>query len=385
MAQQATQNYEAVLERIRNGQRNWLVTGVAGFIGSNLLETLLKLDQPVVGLDNFSTGNPANLQQVREAVGEERWKLFRFIEGDIRSADTCKEACRTIDVVLHQAALGSVPRSVIDPVATTESNVMGFLNMLVAARDADVQRLVYASSSSVYGDDPRLPKVEPQTGHPLSPYALSKQVNELQADVFTRCYGLGTIGLRYFNVFGPRQNPEGAYAAVIAKWVAAMIRNEPISINGDGETARDFCYVDNVVQANLLSAMTEDAAAVNQAYNVGFSCQTSLNQLFEILQALIAPVNPRAATIFPIYRDFRPGDMRFSRADITKAVRLLGYEPRWSVHAGLEQTVAWYVEKLKGHTGNSAAATDDAVRPGRGAAWRGDNTEPDFAGAEDAE
>jgi UDP-N-acetylglucosamine 4-epimerase len=384
MANQSSQpeNYDAVLERIRNGKRNWLVTGVAGFIGSNLLETLLRLEQPVVGLDNFSTGNPANLQQVREAVGEERWKLFRFIEGDIRSSDTCKEACRTIDLVLHQAALGSVPRSVVDPVATTESNVSGFLNMLVAARDADVHRVVYASSSSVYGDDPRLPKVEPQTGRPLSPYALSKQVNELQADVFTRCYGLGSIGLRYFNVFGPRQNPEGAYAAVIAKWVAALLRDDPISINGDGETARDFCYVDNVVQANLLAAMTEDPAAINQAYNVGFSCQTSLNQLFEILQALIAPVNPRVANVWPVYRDFRPGDMRFSRADIGKAARLLGYAPRWSVHAGLEQTVGWYVSRLK--AGDSGAADGGAISTGR-ASWRRHNTEPDFVDAEDAE
>ncbi|HEX5393410.1 MAG TPA: SDR family oxidoreductase [Rhodocyclaceae bacterium] len=384
MAQETAQTYDAVLEQIRNGKRNWLVTGVAGFIGSNLLETLLKLDQPVVGLDNFSTGNPGNLQLVREAVGEERWKLFRFIEGDIRSADTCKEACRTIDVVLHQAALGSVPRSVVDPVATTESNVMGFLNMLVAARDADVHRVVYASSSSVYGDDPRLPKVEPQIGRPLSPYALSKQVNELQADVFTRCYGLGAIGLRYFNVFGPRQNPEGAYAAVIAKWIASMLRNETISINGDGETARDFCYVENVVQANLLSAMTEDPAAINQAYNVGFNCQTSLNQLFEILQALISPTNPRIANVWPVYRDFRPGDMRFSRADIGKASRLLGYAPRWSVHAGLEQTVAWYVSRINshdGHAGGEAASGSGAIP----VPWHRDNTQPDFADAEDAE
>ena len=291
--------YEQAQARLKERPRCWLVTGAAGFIGSNLLQALLDLDQNVIGLDNFSTGNRDNLRQVKEAVGEERWRRFRLIDGDIRSLATCRQACRSAEVVLHQAALGSVPRSMEDPVASHESNVTGFLNMLVAARDAGVARFVYAGSSATYGDHPGLLKTEPEIGRPLSPYAVTKYVNELYAEIFARCYGLSAIGLRYFNVFGPRQDPNGAYAAVIPLWVAGMIRNEPIFINGDGETARDFCYIDNVVQANVLAAMVDDPAAVNQTYNVAVSGKTSLHQLFEMIRMLLEPR-------YPHLRDLRP-------------------------------------------------------------------------------
>ncbi|MEO8007838.1 MAG: NAD-dependent epimerase/dehydratase family protein, partial [Betaproteobacteria bacterium] len=256
------QTYEDVQERIRTRPRTWLITGVAGFIGSNLLESLLKLGQQVVGLDNLSTGSRSNLAQVKDAVGASQWRKFRFVEGDIRSLDTCRGACASAQIVLHEAALGSVPHSVSDPIACHESNITGFLNMLVAARGAGVSRFVYAGSSATYGDHPGLPQVEPQIGRPLSPYALSKNVNEMYAQIFANCYGFESIGLRYFNVFGPRQDPNGAYAAVIPKWIAGMIRDDPVFINGDGETVRDFCYVDNVIQANLLAAVVDNPAAV---------------------------------------------------------------------------------------------------------------------------
>ena len=338
--------YEDVLELIAIEPRTWLVTGVAGFIGSNLLEKLLVLGQKVVGLDNFSTGSRDNLDLVKKIVGDARWQNFHFIEGDIRNLETCRLACNSVGVVLHQAALGSVPRSVADPIGSNDNNVTGFLNMLVAARDAGVSRFVYASSSSVYGDDPQLPKVESRLGKPLSPYAVTKYVDELYAANFASNYGLSAIGLRYFNVFGPRQKPDGAYAAVIPAWILAMLKREPVYINGDGETARDFCYVDNAVQANLLAAMTDDAAAINEVYNVALNAQMSLNSLFDTLRTLIGVHFPETLATRAIYREFRQGDMRFSRADIGKAHRLLGYHPVWPVQRGLKKTVEWYITRL---------------------------------------
>jgi len=327
-------------------ERTWLVTGAAGFIGSNLLEALLRLDQRVVGLDNFSTGFRHNLDQVRDAVGPARWARFTFIEGDIRSLETCRDACKGVDVVLHEAALGSVPRSIDDPIASHESNVTGFLNMLVAARDAGVRRFVYAASSAAYGDHPALPKVEETVGRPLSPYGAGKYMNELYADVFGRCYGMQTVGLRYFNVFGPRQDPEGAYAAVIPKWIAALLRGEPVYINGDGETARDFCYIDNVVQANLLAGTVEDPEAVNRVYNVALGEQTSLNELYASLTELLSARDAAFRAGKPVYRELRAGDVRFSRADIGKAIRYLHFTPTCRVHEGLQRALEWYVASL---------------------------------------
>src|SRR6266851_2253539 len=331
---------------LQKAPKTWLVTGCAGFIGSNLLERLLRLGQNVVGLDNFSTGFRHNLEQVEDAVGPESWVGFRFLEGDIRSLETCRAACEGADIVLHQAALGSVPRSIDDPITSHASNVTGFLNTLVAARDASVGRFVYAASSAAYGDSPVLPKVEEVIGNPLSPYAAGKFMNELYAGVFARCYGMETVGLRYFNVFGPRQDPDGAYAAVIPKWIAAMLRGETVYINGDGETARDFCYIDNVVQVNLLAALARNPAALNQVYNVAVGEQTSLNQLFGLLGEFLAQNDPEFVRGDPTYRDFRPGDVRFSRADIGKAKRLLGYRPTHRVREGLERAIDWYVARL---------------------------------------
>jgi UDP-N-acetylglucosamine 4-epimerase len=331
---------------IARAQGTWLVTGVAGFIGSNLLEALLEMGQRVVGLDNFATGYRHNLDEVEEAVGPEAWSRFRFIEGDIRDLETCHEACDGVDYVLHQAALGSVPRSIDDPITSHASNVTGFLNMLVAARDAKVKRFVYAASSAAYGDWPGLPKVEDQIGRPLSPYGAGKHMNEIYADVFGTCYGLETVGLRYFNVFGPRQDPDGAYAAVIPKWVAALLRGETVYINGDGETARDFCYIENVVQANLLAATTANAEAVNQVYNVAVGDSTTLNELYAALRRLVTRHRPELKLSQPVYRDFRPGDVRFSRADISKIERLLGYRATHRIDDGLERAIDWYVAKL---------------------------------------
>src|SRR5712692_471720 len=339
-------SYEQVQKRIRATPRTWLITGAAGFIGSHLLETLLKLDQRVIGLDNFSTGNRNNLDQVKQAVTADQWKNFRFVEGDIRALDTCRLACRSVNLVLHQAGLGSVPRSIADPIATHDSNIGGFLNMLVAAHGAGVARFVYAGSSATYGDHPALPRVEPEIGRPLSPYAVTKYVNELYAGTFARCYGFDSIGLRYFNVFGPRQDLNGTYAAVIPKWVAGMIRNEPVHINGDGETVRDFCYVDNVVQANLLAALVANPPAVNQVYNIAMSERTTLNQLFEMIRSVLEPRFPHLRDLSPIYREFRAGDARMSQADISKAERLLGYRPAWRVKQGLARAIEWYAVKL---------------------------------------
>lgn len=328
--------------------RTWLVTGSAGFIGSHLVETLLRLDQTVVGLDNFATGHRRNLEEVGELVGAACWARHRFIEADIRDLVACREACRGVDVVLHQAALGSVPRSLADPLTTNGANVDGFLNMLVAARDAGVGRFVYAASSSTYGDHPGLPKVEEVIGRPLSPYAVTKLVNELYAEVFGRCYGFGTVGLRYFNIFGPRQDPEGAYAAVIPRWIRAMLLGEEVAINGDGETSRDFCYVDNAVQANLLAALVQDPQAINTVYNVAVNDRTSLTQLFALLRDTLALHAPRVAGVQPVYRDFRPGDVRHSQADIGKAGRLLGYAPTHRLEDGIREAMPWYVARFGG-------------------------------------
>lgn len=320
----------------------WLVTGVAGFIGSNLLEVLLKLNQRVVGLDNFSTGHQRNLDEVQTLVTPEQWTNFNFIQGDIRNLDDCHRACDGVDFVLHQAALGSVPRSLADPITTNTTNISGFLNMLVAARDAQVSSFVYAASSSTYGDHLALPKVESVIGKPLSPYAVTKYVNELYADVFARAYGFTTIGLRYFNVFGKRQDPNGAYAAVIPKWTAAMLQGEDVFINGDGETSRDFCYVENAVQSNLLAATTPDEAARNQVYNVAVGDRTTLNQLFEALRHALADNRVRYHKA-PVYRDFRAGDVRHSQADVSKAQRLLGYAPQFDIQAGIDRAMPWYI------------------------------------------
>lgn len=336
--------FEQASQQLRNQPKTWLVTGCAGFIGSNLLEALLKMDQQVVGLDNFATGHQYNLDEVRDQVGAERWARFRFIEGDIRSLDTCREAVKGVDYVLHQAALGSVPRSLNDPLTSNEVNVNGALNMMVAARDEQVKAFVYAASSSTYGDHPGLPKVEDTIGRPLSPYAVTKFVNELYADVFARAYGFSSVGLRYFNVFGKRQDPNGAYAAVIPKWVSAMIQNQDVQINGDGQTSRDFCFIDNVIQMNILAAV-QQKRAVAEVYNVAVNARTSLNELFEHLKQTLS-TNGVNYTKQPIYADFRAGDVLHSQADISKARTQLGYEPTHTILQGLNTAMPWYVAFL---------------------------------------
>ena len=337
---------EKTRQQLKTNPKKWLITGVAGFIGSNLLEELLKLGQTVIGLDNFATGHQHNLDQVQQAVSAEQWRGFRFIEGDIRRLDDCQSACTGVDYVLHQAALGSVPRSLEDPITTNANNIDGFLNMLVAARDAQVTRFVYAASSSTYGDHPGLPKIEDRIGKPLSPYAVTKLVNEQYAEVFARSYGFNTIGLRYFNIFGARQDPEGAYAAVVPKWASAMIHNEPVWINGDGETSRDFCYIANTVQINLLAATAEHPDAANQVYNVAVGDRTTLNELFEVIRSTLEPRFAHLKGFKPSYRDFRPGDVRHSLADIGKAKELLGYEPSHRIGEGLVEAMNWYVKDL---------------------------------------
>jgi UDP-N-acetylglucosamine 4-epimerase len=337
---------EQTRQQLKANPKKWLVTGVAGFIGSNLLEELLRLDQMVVGLDNFATGHQHNLDQVRETLSPEQWQRFHFIEGDIRTPEDCEAACAGVVYVLHQAALGSVPRSLEDPVTTNAANIDGFLNMLVAARGAAVRRFVYAASSSTYGDHPGLPKMEDRIGKPLSPYAVTKLVNEQYAEVFARAYNFNTIGLRYFNIFGAHQDPEGAYAAVVPKWTAAMIKNEPVWINGDGETSRDFCYIANTVQINLLAATAEHPDAANQVYNVAVGDRTTLNELFEAIRSILEPRFPHLKGLKPSYRDFRAGDVRHSLADISKATELLGYVPSHSIGEGLIEAMDWYVQNL---------------------------------------
>lgn len=333
--------FERAKQQLIAAPKTWLVTGCAGFIGSNLVETLLKLGQKVVGLDNFATGKQHNLTQVQQIVGAELWQQFRFIEADIRDPAACLNACIGVDYVLHQAALGSVPRSINDPIATNETNISGFLNMLVAAKEHKVSRFVYAASSSTYGDHPALPKLEANIGNPLSPYAVTKYVNELYSDVFSRCYGFHSVGLRYFNVFGPRQDPHGAYAAVIPKWTAAMIAGEDVAINGDGETSRDFCFVANAVQANILAALSSPEQS--EVYNVAVGDRTSLNTLFHAIANSLQAEGVDYSKQ-PLYRDFRAGDVRHSQADISKARQQLGYEPSHNIGQGIAVAMPWYVK-----------------------------------------
>jgi len=338
--------FQGIQKHLMEHQYCWLITGVAGFIGSNLLEALLNLNQKVIGLDNFSTGYMHNLNQVKELVGVQAWSNFNFIEGDICQLEDCKKVCCKVDYVLHHAALGSVPRSIESPILTNENNISGFVNMLVASRDASVKRFIYAASSSTYGDHPDLPKIESMIGRPLSPYAVTKYVNELYADVFFRCYGTESIGLRYFNVFGPRQDPNGAYAAVIPQWIAALIKGELLRINGDGETSRDFCFVENVIQVNILAALSSDPEAINQVYNVALNERTSLNQLYEMIRSLLVKEFPYLKKHKPEYVAFREGDVRHSQADISKAARLLGYTPTHQIDKGLKQALDWYIANV---------------------------------------
>ena len=343
--------YEELQEYLKNNQTTWLITGVAGFIGSNLLETLLVLNQKVVGLDSFETGYQKNIDEAildaNEIIGKDVSKNFKFIKGDIKSLNDCKQACNGVDYVLHQAALGSVPRSIEDPISTNEANIDGFINMLVASKDSKVKRFVYAASSSSYGDNVDLPKVENMIGNPLSPYAVTKLVNEHYASVFAKNYDFKTIGLRYFNIFGKRQDPNGAYAAVIPKWISSILNKESVYINGDGETSRDFCYIDNAVQTNILAAMTENSDATDQVYNVALNDRTSLNELYRMIEDSLIKNVKGLEKKEPIYRDFRPGDVRHSQASINKAKELLNYEPQYRIAEGLNEAIGWYINSLK--------------------------------------
>jgi len=340
--------YQKIIDHLTANQYVWLVTGVAGFIGSNLLEALLKLNQKIVGLDNFATGYPHNMAQAISDAGlSSNTSLFHFIEGDICNLDVCNTACQEVNFVLHQAALGSVPRSIEDPIRTNQANIVGFLNMLVAARDANVKRFVYAASSSTYGDHPDLPKVEDTIGGPLSPYAVTKYVNELYAQVFARTYEIETVGLRYFNIFGKRQDPDGAYAAVIPKWISSVMKGDQVYINGDGKTSRDFCYIENAIQMNLLSALTENNDAINQVFNVALNDETNLNQLHAMI---VESLNNKLSNLqkrIPIHRDFRKGDVKHSRADISKAQRLLHYAPTHRISSGMEKTIDFFLAKIE--------------------------------------
>lgn len=343
--------YEELQEYLKNNQTTWLITGVAGFIGSNLLEKLLVLNQKVIGLDSFDTGYQKNIDEAildaNKILGEDVSKNFKFIKGDIKSIDDCKQACHSVDYVLHQAALGSVPRSIEDPISTNDANINGFINMLVASKDSKVKRFVYAASSSSYGDNVDLPKVENMIGNPLSPYAVTKLVNEHYAGVFAKNYNFKTIGLRYFNIFGKRQDPNGAYAAVIPKWISSILNKESVYINGDGETSRDFCYVDNAVQANILAAMTENNEATDQVYNVALNDRTSLNELYRMIEDSLIKNIQGLEKKEPIYRDFRPGDVRHSQASIDKAKELLEYQPQFRIAEGLNEAIGWYINSFK--------------------------------------
>jgi len=336
--------YEYILKQVEAEPKKWLITGVAGFIGSNLLETLLKLNQTVIGLDNFSTGHQYNLNEVQSLVTSDQWKNFTFYQGDIRNFEDCQKVCVDIDYVLHQAALGSVPRSIADPILTNSAHITGFLNMLVAARDAKVKSFTYAASSSTYGDHPALPKIEENIGKPLSPYAVTKYVNELYAEVFARTYGFKSIGLRYFNVFGKRQDPNGAYAAVIPKWTAAMIQGEEVFINGDGETSRDFCFIENTIQANILAATAKDESK-NKVYNVAMGDRTTLNDLFSAIKTALDD-NEIKYNKQPVYREFRAGDVRHSQADVDKISTNLGYNGLYDVFEGVRKAMPWYIHFL---------------------------------------
>jgi UDP-N-acetylglucosamine 4-epimerase len=340
--------YNQVKKDLINNPKKWLVTGVAGFIGSNLVETLLKLGQEVVGLDNFSTGHRYNLKHIKSSVSESEWKKFTFIEGDISDYDRCATSAKDVDIILHQAALGSVPRSIDDPVKTNHANLTGFLNILTAAKENGVKRFVYASSSSVYGDSKELPKIEDRTGNLLSPYAVTKYVNELYAGVFTKCYDMETVGLRYFNVFGKRQDPNGAYAAVMPKWIGQLLNSEDVFINGDGKTSRDFTYIDNVVQANILAGTTDNNEAFGEAFNTAIGGRETLNNLYQAIASGLKDNLPDLKIEEPIYRDFRAGDIRHSNANIDKMKNILGYEPTHSLEEGLKASIDWYINDIKG-------------------------------------
>ncbi|MHC3994942.1 SDR family oxidoreductase [Thiomicrolovo sp. ZZH C-3] len=343
--------FEQLKLRLQQEQKTWLVTGCAGFIGSNLTEFLLRHHQNVVGIDNFSNGFQHNLDDVRACVGTEAAKRFRFIEGDIADLTACQEACKGVDIVLHQAALGSVPRSIADPITSNRSNITGFLNMMTAAKDAGIKRFVYASSSSVYGDSKELPKVEARTGNLLSPYSVMKKTNELYGDVFWRTYGLETIGLRYFNVFGRRQTPDGAYAAVIPKWIGSLLTGEDVYINGDGETSRDFTYIDNVIQMNVLAGLTKNDAAFGEAFNVAVGGRNTLNELYDLISEELMKHVEGFQRKEAVYRDFRPGDIRHSNADITKAKTLVGFEPTHNIYQGMQQAIEWYIKDFEKRNG----------------------------------
>lgn len=341
-------NYEEIQKKLKKKKHIWLITGVAGFIGSNLLEKLLILNQKVVGLDNFETGFQKNIDQAidyaSKAVGKDLSKNFIMFNNDIQDLDICKEACKDVNYVLHQAALGSVPRSIADPIKTNNTNINGFLNMLVASKQANVKQFVYAASSSTYGDSPDLPKIEDRIGNPLSTYAVTKLTNELYAGVFSKNYGFRSVGLRYFNVFGKRQNPNGSYAAVIPKWISSILKEEKVYIYGDGETSRDFCYIDNVIQMNLLAAMLNTENVNNQIYNVALNDRTSLNQLYELIQKITLKFKKNIKLKKPIYKDFRIGDVKHSQADIQKATVLLGYDPKYKINDGLNEAMEWYID-----------------------------------------
>jgi len=338
--------YEELKENLKRAPKKWLITGVAGFIGSNLLEALLKLDQHVVGLDSFVTGKKQNLEEVRLGINQNQWKRFQFFEGDIVDETVCRKACQGIDFILHHAALASVPLSIGEPLRCHSSNVTGFLNILLAARDEKVQRVVYASSSAVYGDGAELQKVEERIGEPLSLYAATKYIDEIYAGVFARVFGLDSIGLRYFNVFGPRQDPEGAYAAVIPKWITAMLRRQPVYINGDGKSTRDFCFIEDIVQSNLLAASTQKAREGNDVYNIGLGQNTRLTELFALLKRVLRAHDSSVPEEEPVYRDFRPGDVRHSVADISKAQRFLQFYPTQTIEQGLQLAMDWYRRNL---------------------------------------
>ena len=342
--------YNMVKKDLLKDQKTWLVTGVAGFIGSNLAEALLKLNQKVIALDNFSTGHPYNLEHIKNSVSSDAWKNFTFIEGDITHFDTCQTITKEVDIVLHQAALGSVPRSIDTPVISNHANVTGFLNMITAAKENGVKRFVFASSSSVYGDSEELPKVEERTGNLLSPYAVTKYVNELYMGVFQKCYGMEAIGLRYFNVFGKRQDPNGAYAAVIPKWIGQILNNEDLFINGDGETSRDFTYIENVIQANILAGTTDNSEAFGQAFNTAIGGRETLNNLHAAIVKGLKENLPNLKIKDAIYRDFRAGDIRHSNANIEKMKKLLGYEPTHTLEEGLSESIAWYISDIHNHS-----------------------------------
>ncbi len=338
--------FETLVEQLKTQQKTWLITGAAGFIGSNLTEFLLAHHQKVVGLDNFATGYQHNIEDVLVSVGDQAAKNFVLIEGDIADLDTCQQACDGVDIILHQAALGSVPRSIADPVASNRSNVTGFLNMLTTAKESGIKRFVYASSSSVYGDSKELPKVEERTGNLLSPYAVTKMNNELYAGVFAKTYDMETVGLRYFNVFGRRQNPDGAYAAVIPKWVGSLLKDESVFINGDGETSRDFTYIDNVIQMNLLAGTTNNAKSFGEAFNVAVGGRNTLNELYALINHELKNHKQGFQQQPVIYRDFRAGDIRHSNANIAKAQKLVGYAPTHDINQGMAEAIEWYIEKL---------------------------------------